>query len=83
MCCSDIHDERVEDHAWLTPVLNPQPKPREMVIDTMLQYLHTDSACCRDEPGPLADRQAQVRPLACLAPLLDLATLACPFALLR
>ncbi len=26
----------------------------------MLQYLHTDSACCRDEPGPLADRQAQV-----------------------
>ena len=26
----------------------------------MLQYLHTDSACCRDEPGPLAERQAQV-----------------------
>ncbi len=37
-----------------------QPKPREQVIESMLQYLHTDSACCRDEPGPLADRQAQV-----------------------
>ena len=37
-----------------------QPKPREQVVETMLQYLHTDSACCRDEPGPLADRQAQV-----------------------
>lgn len=38
-----------------------QPKPREAVIDTLLQYLHTDSACCRDEPGPLAEQQSQVR----------------------
>lgn len=38
-----------------------QPKPQEAVIETLLQCLHTDSACCRDEPGPLADQQAEVR----------------------
>ena len=27
----------------------------------MLQYVHTDAACCRHEPGVVADRQAQVR----------------------
>lgn len=37
-----------------------QPKPRERVIETLLQYLHTDSACCREEAGPVADRQAEV-----------------------
>ena len=37
-----------------------QPKPRERVIETLLQYLHTDSACCREEPGAVADRQAEV-----------------------
>ncbi|KAK9831932.1 hypothetical protein WJX81_000790 [Elliptochloris bilobata] len=37
-----------------------QPKPRAAVIDAMLQYVHTDAACCRHEPGALADRQAQV-----------------------
>lgn len=37
-----------------------QPKPREDVIATMLQYLPTDSVICREEPGPVADRQAQV-----------------------
>jgi ATP synthase F1 complex assembly factor 2 len=36
-----------------------EPKPREDVVDTMLQYLPTDSVLCRDEPGELADRQAQ------------------------
>lgn len=38
-----------------------QPKPREEVVAAMLQYLPTDSAVCRDEPGLLASRQAQVR----------------------
>ncbi|KAL4426546.1 hypothetical protein ABPG77_008404 [Micractinium sp. CCAP 211/92] len=37
-----------------------QPKPREDVIATMLQYLPTDTVLCRDEPGPLADRQAKL-----------------------
>jgi len=37
------------------------------VIETLLQYLHTDSACCRDEPGPLAARQSQVPPRARIA----------------
>lgn len=30
------------------------------MIETLLQYLHTDSACCREEPGPVTDRQAEV-----------------------
>ena len=51
-------------------LLAPQPKPWRDVVATLLQYLHTDSACCRDEPGALADRQAQVgappSPLLCL-----------------
>ena len=38
-----------------------QPKPRAKVIETLLKYVHTDSALCRYEPGPIADRQAQVR----------------------
>jgi hypothetical protein len=38
-----------------------QPKPREKVIETTLRYMHTDTACCRYEPGTLAERQAQVR----------------------
>ena len=38
-----------------------QPKHRDDVIQTMLQYLSTDAVMCRDEPGPLADRQTQVR----------------------
>lgn len=37
-----------------------QPKPRGEVVATMLQYLPTDSLLCRDEPGPLAERQEQV-----------------------
>ncbi|PRW59691.1 ATP synthase mitochondrial F1 complex assembly factor 2 [Chlorella sorokiniana] len=37
-----------------------QPKPREEVIATMLQYLPTDSVICHDEPGALADRQKQL-----------------------
>ena len=36
-----------------------EPKPRADVVEAMLQYLPTDSVLCRDEPGELADRQAQ------------------------
>jgi ATP synthase F1 complex assembly factor 2 len=38
-----------------------QPQPQEEVVETMLQYLHTDSLLCRAEPGPLADAQQEVR----------------------
>lgn len=41
--------------------MSAQPKPRAAVIEAMLQYVHTDAACCRHEPGALADRQAQAR----------------------
>ncbi|GAB4821896.1 hypothetical protein N2152v2_008942 [Parachlorella kessleri] len=37
-----------------------QPKDRESVIETMLEYLHTDPVCCRHEPGKLADLQQKV-----------------------
>lgn len=37
-----------------------QPQPRARVIEHVSKYLHTDSACCRYEPGELADRQASV-----------------------
>ena len=37
-----------------------QPKPRQKVTDTMLQYLDTDAICCREEPGKLANHQAKV-----------------------
>ncbi len=40
-----------------------QPKPRQKVTATMLQYLDTDAICCREEPGKLADQQAKVVPL--------------------
>ena len=43
------------------PAVSAQPKPRVAVIEAMLQYVHTDAACCRHEPGALADRQAQAR----------------------
>lgn len=43
--------------------MSAQPKPRAAVIEAMLQYVHTDAACCRHEPGELADRQAQARQL--------------------
>ena len=36
-----------------------QPKPRERIIDTMVQYLSTDAICCREEEGTLAARQSQ------------------------
>lgn len=38
-----------------------EPKPRDEVVATMLQYLPTDSVLCRDEAGLVADRQAQAR----------------------
>jgi ATP synthase F1 complex assembly factor 2 len=37
-----------------------QPQPREVVVSAMAGYLHTDPVVCRDEPGKLADRQAEV-----------------------
>eukprot|EP00798_Chlamydomonas_sp_ICE-L_P028981 gene28981-32169_t len=37
-----------------------QPKARDKVIDTMMKYLHTDSAVVRYEPGKMADRQAKM-----------------------
>lgn len=37
-----------------------QPKSRQKVTDTMLQYLDTDAICCREEPGKLANLQAKV-----------------------
>ncbi len=43
---------------WLVAL---QPKPRAVVLETLLQYIHTDATCCRHEPGALAERQAQVR----------------------
>jgi ATP synthase F1 complex assembly factor 2 len=43
-----------------------QPQPRSVVIAALVHYLHTDPVVCRDEPGPLADRQAAV-----LNPLLE------------
>ena len=35
-----------------------QPKSRDKVIENLLRYLHTDSALCRYEPGPISQRQA-------------------------
>lgn len=43
-----------------------QPQPRSVVIQSMVQYLQTDPVVCRDEPGKLADTQAEV-----LNPLLE------------
>lgn len=37
-----------------------QPKSRQKVTDTMLQYLDTDAICCREEPGKLANLQAKM-----------------------
>lgn len=45
-----------------------QPKPRDMVVDHLLKYLHTDVTIVRSEPGPLQDRQAKAH-----NPLLDFA----------
>ena len=37
-----------------------QPKDRGLVVDTLLTYIHADAACCREDVGPLAARQAEV-----------------------
>ena len=42
-----------------------QPKPRDKVIETLIRYLDTDAVCCREEPGKLADCQAQVGDSQC------------------
>ena len=31
------------------------------MVDTLLTYIHADAACCREDVGPLAARQAEVR----------------------
>ena len=41
-----------------------QPKPRSDVIETLLSHLHTDAACCREQNGAIAARQAEVGLLA-------------------
>lgn len=35
-----------------------QPQERGKVVDSVFKFIHTDAACCRYEPGELADRQA-------------------------
>ena len=37
-----------------------QPQHRDMVIETMIQYVPTDPVICRLEPGKLADKQAAI-----------------------
>ncbi|GIL94536.1 hypothetical protein Vretimale_771, partial [Volvox reticuliferus] len=37
-----------------------QPRPRDKVISHILNYIHTDSACCLYEEGALAQRQKRV-----------------------
>ncbi|KAL4536618.1 hypothetical protein Ndes2437B_g06030 [Nannochloris sp. 'desiccata'] len=37
-----------------------QPQHRDLVIETMLQYVPTDPVICRLEPGLIADKQAAV-----------------------
>ena len=43
-----------------------QPQHRDIVIETMLQYVPTDPVICRLEPGKIADKQAVT-----LNPILD------------
>ena len=43
-----------------------QPQHRDIVIESMLQYVTTDPVVCRVEPGELAEKQA-----ATLNPLLE------------
>lgn len=58
-------DDLIQATACFCPFLTRthavQPKSRAKVIETLLKYVHTDSALCRYEPGPMANRQAQVR----------------------
>ena len=46
-----------------------QPQHRDVVIETMLQYVATDPIICRMEPGVVADKQH-----ATLNPILEWAT---------
>ena len=34
-----------------------QPQHRDLVIETMIQYISTDPVVCRVEPGELAEKQ--------------------------
>lgn len=53
-----------------------QPKPREVVIDTVMGYLESDGMLCREEPGPLSLAQSQV----CRQTLLVVASLSDAFS---
>jgi len=37
-----------------------KPRPRGIVIETLLQYIPTDPVFCRAEPGDLAEKQAEL-----------------------
>ena len=37
-----------------------KPRPRTIVIETLLQYISTDPVFCRAEPGDLAEKQAEL-----------------------
>lgn len=37
------------------------PRDASTVVDTLLEYLHTDGMLCREAPGKLATLQAEVR----------------------
>ena len=63
-CANSMQDNRIRPFTMplmsLAATAIDQPKSRDKVIDTMLQYLDTDAICCREEPGKLADMQAKV-----------------------
>ena len=63
-CAHFMQDNRIRPFTMplmsLAATAIDQPKSRDKVIDTMLQYLDTDAICCREEPGKLADMQAEV-----------------------
>ena len=63
-CVLSVQDNRIRPFTMplmsLAATAIDQPKPRQKVTDTMLQYLDTDAICCREEPGKLATHQAKV-----------------------
>ncbi len=63
LCCC-VQAKRIQPFTMplmsLAATAIDQPKSREAVIETMLQYLHTDPVCCRHEPGKMADLQHKV-----------------------
>ena len=53
-CCGACHDHTV---VLSRPL---QPRPRDKVIAHIMNYVHTDAACCLYERGTLARRQQEV-----------------------